>query len=97
MKNRYESLIEEFETNIKRLVDERNSLRDENRMLNEKLGIREEDLRKAHKELFDLRDEYSLLETAQGIGGSDESRDKSREHLRKLVREIDKCIALLKE
>ena len=52
---------------------------------------------KAHKEILDLRKEYTLLQTANGLGGSDENRQFSRKHLNKIVREIDKCLALLSE
>lgn len=99
MENRYGDLIEKFESNIRRLIDERNTLLEENRELQTRLGIKDEDLRQAHKEILDLRNEYMLLETAGGISGSDddESREKSRNHLNKLVREIDKCLALLKQ
>ena len=51
----------------------------------------------AHKEILDLQKEYKLLQTANGLGGSDENRRNSRQHLNKIVREIDKCLALLSE
>ena len=70
---------------------------DENENLAAELERKREDLMKAHKEILDLRKEYTLLQTANGLGGSDENRQFSRKHLNKIVREIDKCLALLSE
>lgn len=97
MENRYTNLIKEFESNVKKLISEQVYLRDENENLRAELERRTEDLMKAHKDILDLRKEYNLLKTASGLGGSDESRQNSRQHLNKIVREIDKCLALLSE
>ncbi|MBP8903253.1 MAG: hypothetical protein KBG43_01405 [Paludibacteraceae bacterium] len=97
MENRYANLINEFESNVRKLISEHKALRDENENLAAELERKREDLMKAHKEILDLRKEYTLLQTANGLGGSDENRQFSRKHLNKIVREIDKCLALLSE
>lgn len=97
MENRYKNLIKEFEENVRKLIAQRNALMEENNTLKADAERKQEDLMKAHKEILDLRKEYSLLETASGLGGSAESRENSKQHLNKIVREIDKCLALLNE
>ncbi len=97
MENRYKNLIKEVEENVRKLIAQRNALMEENNTLKADAERKQEDLMKAHKEILDLRKEYSLLETASGLGGSAESRENSKQHLNKIVREIDKCLALLNE
>lgn len=97
MENRYQNLIKEFEENFRKLLAERNALRTENNILKEESERKHEDLMKAHKEILDLRNEYNLLQTADGLSGSAVSRENSRKHLVKMVQEIDKCLALLNE
>lgn len=97
MENRYESLINEFERNFKRLIAERKTDREENETLKAELERKQEDLMKAHKEVLDLRSELNLLLTADGLSGSSDNREHSRKHLTKIVQEIDKCLALLNE
>lgn len=97
MENRYQNLIKEFEENFRKLLAERNALKSENSFFKEELDRKQEDLMKAHKEILDLRNEYNLLQTADGLSGSAESREISRKHLVKMVQEIDKCLALLNE
>ena len=97
MENRYADLIREFESNIRKLISEQKALREKNATLAAELDGKKIDLMEAHKEILDLQKEYKLLQTANGLGGSDENRRNSRQHLNKIVREIDKCLALLSE
>lgn len=97
MQNRYESLIKEFEGNIKKLISDYQNLKKENDTLKSDIENKREELMKAHKEILDLRNDYALLQTADGLSGSAESREKSRKHLVKIVQEIDKCLVLLNE
>lgn len=97
MENRYQNLITEFERNVRLLIAERKALKEENATLKAELERKQEDLMIAHKEILDLRSDYNLLQTADGLGGSAESREFSRKHLVKIVQEIDKCLVLLNE
>ena len=97
MENRYVKLIAEFESNVTKLITEQVALRDKNKILTTELDRKKEELMQAHKDILDLRKEYTLLQTANGLGGSDENRQFSQQHLKKMVREIDKCLALLSE
>lgn len=97
MENRYQNLISEFEENVRKLIAERKALKEENKTLKAEVERKQEELMKAHKEILDLRNEYNLLQTAEGLGGSAENREFSRKHLVKIVQEIDKCLVLLNE
>lgn len=97
MENRHTKLIKDFETNLRKLISERNTLKKENAQLQNELTVKREELIMAHNEIVNLRNEIKLLQTASGMGGSVNERNLSRKHLNKMVQEIDKCLALLNE
>lgn len=97
MENRYANLISEFELRLKKLISEYNVLIKENDTLKAELGRKQEDLMTAHKDILDLRNDYKILQTTMGLGGSEDERKNSRQHLDKIVREIDKCLMLLND
>lgn len=97
MENRYANLISEFELRLKKLISEYNVLHKENDTLKAELRRKQEDLMTAHKDILDLRNDYKILQTTMGLGGSEDERKNSRQHLDKIVREIDKCLMLLND
>ena len=97
MENRYASLISEFELRIQKLISEYRILRQENDILKAELSRKQEELMAAHKDILDLRSDYKILQTTMGMGGSEDERKNSRQHLDKIVREIDKCLMLLND
>ena len=89
------SVIGNIEARVRRLMDEhrkatvlcaeltaqRDSLRAENRSLQEK--VRELDA------------ELSRMQLTEGLAGESRNREKARARVNRLMREVDKCIALL--
>ena len=65
------------------LTAERDSLRDENRML--KLQIRE------------LQQQLSRMQLIDGLSGGNADKERARARINRLLREVDRCIALLAE
>ena len=63
------------------LTAERDSLRDENRML--KLQIRE------------LQQQLSRMQLSDGLSGGGADKERARARINRLLREVDRCIALL--
>ena len=63
------------------LTAERDSLRDENRML--KLQIR------------DLQQQLSRMQLSDGLSGGTADKERARARINRLLREVDRCIALL--
>ena len=66
---------------VRELTAERDSIKAENRALRERVRSLEKDL--ARKEL------------TEGLTGRSSDRDKAKAPLNRLMREVDKCIALL--
>ena len=55
------------------------------------------DLMHAHQDVLELRKNYDHLRIARNLGVSQEDRNESKQRINKMVREIDKCLALLDE
>lgn len=97
MTNRYEELINAFETKLRKLISEYKSLQLQNSKLKEELDRKQTDLMLAHQEVLELRKNYDHLKTARNLGVSETEKAESKQRITKMVREIDKCLALLDE
>lgn len=84
LKRKVEELVGRYEETERDLV----SLRSEKEELEKKLHEKEE-------ELIELEEKYNKLQLSGAIKGDEESTRLARKRINKLVREIDKCIALL--
>ena len=85
------------EARLRHLIFLHDELRRENAELKQLLKTKQEECEQVHAEYEALEDDYTNLKTAMTISlnGSDVKETKLR--LSKLVREVDKCIALLNE
>ena len=97
MTNKYEELIHAFEIRLRKLISEYKSLQEQNSLLKAELSREHTDLMKAHKEVLELRKNYDHLQIAKNLGVSEAEKAESRQQITKMVREIDKCLALLDE
>lgn len=78
-------------------MSEYKSLQLQNTRLKEDLDRKQNDLMHAHQEVLELRKNYDHLRMAKNLSGSEVERDESKQRITKMVREIDKCLALLDE
>ena len=97
MTNRYEELTNAFEIKLRKLISEYQSLKEQNSLLKAELDRKQTDLMHAHQEILELRKNYDHLQIARNLGVSEAEKAESRQQITKMVREIDKCLALLDE
>ncbi len=90
-----EKSLHEFEALVRRLMSAYKMLRAENAQLKEDLEQCRQKLADAESRVEKARDEYQTLKTARMIEVSGGDIKESRARLSKLIREVDKCIALL--
>jgi FtsZ-binding cell division protein ZapB len=90
-----ESIINSLEEKIKKLITLHASLRSEN----ENFSSENNDLKSAivnkNNELKDLQSRYEQLKLAKLLATGSEDVHEAKLKVNKIVREIDKCIALL--
>lgn len=97
MTNKYDELINAFETKLRKLISEYESLREQNEQLKAALERKQEDLMQAHQQILEIRNSYDRLRVARNLGVTEEERVESKRRINKIVREIDKCLALLND
>ena len=97
MTNRYEETLAAFEGKLQRLAAEHRSLKEQNARLREDLDRKQAELMQAHKALLDLQENYDYLRMARYLNVSPRERRITRQYIDRLVREIDRCLALLNE
>lgn len=97
MTTKYDELINAFETKLRKLISEYESLREQNEQLKTALHRKNEDLMQAHQQILEIRNNYDRLRVARNLGNTEEERTESKRRINKIVREIDRCLALLNE
>ena len=97
MTNRYEELINAFEKRLRKLISEYKLLQQQNALMKAELVRKQDDLMHAHQEILELRKNYDHLRIARNLGVTEEDKKSSKQRITKMVREIDKCLALLDE
>lgn len=97
MKEEEKKLLKTFETKLRLLIDLHEELKSENAGLKEQINEQKMKNETLQAKLTSLENDYTNLKTATTISlnGSDVRQTKLR--LSKLVREVDKCIALLND
>ena len=90
-----EAQSSKFDEQVKQLMKRFELLRVENKSLNEKIQQKNDDLIDAHTQITELRKKNADLMLAHTLGVTEEERKISKQRLTKMMREIDKCIALL--
>jgi len=100
MTNNYDELISSFEDKLRELISEYESLKNENASLDAKLSELSAKLSEKEHELSESKENYNHLRMAKSLNLlnlSPRERKISKQYIDKLVREIDKCLALLDE
>lgn len=89
-------LLVDFEVRIKQILFLCDSLKDENSRLKTEIKLKQSQVDEATKNLKDLKAKYESLKTVRTITAASVDVDTAKLKLSKLVREVDKCINLLK-
>ncbi|MDD2799610.1 MAG: hypothetical protein PHV20_13545 [Bacteroidales bacterium] len=89
--------ISNFESRVRQLMQLCETLKEENTKMRGVLYSKESDIQQYEATMKELSTRYENLKLAQGISLSEEERRNAKNRYTKLVREIDKCIALLNE
>ena len=90
-------LISSFEGKLRHFMFLHEELRQENADLKHLLMQKDEEIRQLNLSLKESEARYTDLKTARTISLYDKDIKDTKQRLSSLVREIDKCIALLNE
>lgn len=86
--------IDNIGKQVGRLIDEhRKVTRQRNALADECKSLREEN-RSLQEQIKSLKAELSLARLSSGFGGDEHNRKQARARINRLLREVDRCIAL---
>lgn len=89
-------LILRLETRTRQLILQHKQLLEEQSKLRSLLAKREEQILEIQIENEELKNKYTHLKMAKLIDMTDEDKRLSRSRINKMVRDVEKCIAMLK-
>ena len=89
------NLLMDFKVKVKQLIAKHEVLKQEKHQLHEKIGDLEETIDQLRQDKYSLEQKYENLKIAKMLAVSDDENKDAKNRIQKLVREIDKCIALL--
>ncbi|MDR3061633.1 MAG: hypothetical protein LBU57_05925 [Dysgonamonadaceae bacterium] len=89
--------LTEFEARVRQLMFMYETLKLENAALEQRVSEKNEELRLASEEIKSLKAKYDNLKMARIIAVRQDDFKGAKQRLSKLVREVEKCIALLNE
>lgn len=97
MTEEQEKILESFEHQVRRLIAYCDKLKVDNEKLRKSLAQKEKEISEANEIILQWVSKYDNLKLAKIISTDDEEMKKTKKRLSSIVREIDKCIALLNE
>ena len=89
--------IVEFQTKVRALILQFQNLKKENEELYVMLEKNEDDVRQLRQQLQDKQREFDAFKAAKMLEVADGDIQSARERLAKLIRDVNKCIAVLSE
>ena len=88
--------LSQFEAHVRQLMEKYVALRKENEHLYRLVDEKDGSIAQLTEQTKQLQQNYDNLKLAKMIEISDDEMKNAKHRLSKLVREVDKCIALLK-
>jgi predicted nuclease with TOPRIM domain len=90
-----DNILQVFQTRARQLMYEYESVRKQRNELVKTVEQKELEIKKLHEKLENLEQSYQNLKTAKMIEINNGDVVKSKQRFEALVRQVDKCIALL--
>ena len=91
------NLLIDFEYKVKQMIANHEKLKQEKHQLLGRIGDLEETISQSRQENRVLEQKYENLKLAKMLIVSEDENKDAKNRIQKLVREIDKCIALLNQ
>ena len=92
-----EKALAAFETRIRQMILRFQELKKENKDLYEMVEKNEQDLEQLRQKLEQQQSDYNSLKMAKMIEITDGDLTGAKERLSKLIRDVNKCIAILSD
>ncbi|SMO42796.1 hypothetical protein SAMN06265379_101756 [Saccharicrinis carchari] len=95
MANENIEIVHNLQYKISQLVERYGSVKSDNRLLKKQNDQLAAELEKSHREMANLQEKYNTLKFSKTMEASGGDVHFAKIRINQIVREIDKCIALL--
>lgn len=89
------SVIANIETRVRQLISDHRRLSELCRELSAQRDTLKSENRSLQERIRELDGRLSRMELSEGLSGGSRNRERARARVNRLMREVDKCIALL--
>ena len=96
MNNNLKDILIQLETRVRQLIMQQKELIDEQENLRKQLSEKDDEIQKLQIQNDELKEQYSHLKMAKYIDMADNDVKDMRGRIRTMVRDIDRCISMLK-
>ena len=96
MNQELKDLIKQLETRVRQLILQQGQLQEEQDKLRKQLGEKDDEILQLQIQNEELKQQYSRLKMAKYIDMADNDVKDMRGRIRTMVRDIDRCISMLK-
>jgi DNA-directed RNA polymerase specialized sigma54-like protein len=90
-----QNLLMDFKVKVKQIIAQHEALKQEKQLLQEKIGDLGKTIDQLQQKNQLLEQKYENLKLAKVLAVADSDNKDAKNRIQKIVREIDKCIALL--
>lgn len=95
MTNEEKKQIRQFEARVRQLILQYTTLQATNQQLSDTIAQKQAEITALQQQLDTCKRDYEILKTAKMMEISDGDINVTRQRITRLVREINKCIALI--
>ena len=96
MNHNLKDILIQLETRVRQLIMQQKELIDEQENLRKQLSEKDDEIQKLQIQNDKLKEQYSHLKMAKYIDMADNDVKDMRGRIRTMVRDIDRCISMLK-
>lgn len=95
--NPSEKTLADFETRVRQLILQFQQLKQENKQLQQQMQEQSQTIEELKAKVTQADNDYNSLKMARMIEITDGNLDEAKERLAKMIRQVNKCIAILSD
>ena len=95
--NPSEKILADFETRVRQMILQYQQLKKENMQLQQQIGEQATEVEELKAKLTQADNDYNSLKMARMLEITDGNLDEAKERLAKMIRQVNKCIAILSD
>ena len=92
-----EKTLADFETRVRQMILQFQQLKEENLQLQQQIGEQSQTIEELKARVTQADNDYNSLKMARMLEISDANLEEAKERLSRMIRQVNKCIAILSD